>query len=71
MCMRFHRCNRSETQAERTTDAEHGLVIIAAGIAFAIALVIATHLPEALEIASSHVNAAHAMLVGARLSGPR
>ena len=69
MCMQSHRFNRSEAPAGHTTNAEHGLVIIAAGVAIAIALLIATSLPEALDIASSHANAAHAMLVGANVRG--
>ena len=67
MCMQSHRSSRSEAQAGHTTDAEHGLVIIAAGVAIAIALLIAINLPEALEIAASHANAAHATLVGANV----
>lgn len=71
MHTKFHRCNRIDTKAERTGDAEHGLVIIAAGVAIAIALLIATSLPEALDIASSHANAAQAMLGGASASSSR
>ena len=71
MHMKFHRGSRFDTEAARTGDGEHGLMIIVAGVAIAIALLIATCLPEALDIASRHANAAHALLGGSGAHSPR
>ena len=71
MHIKFHRRSRFDTKSTRTADGEHGLMIIVAGVAIAIALLIATSLPEALDIASRHANAAQAMLGGASVRNPR
>ena len=68
--MKFHRRRPFITKAAHTGDGEHGLMIIVAGVAIAIALLIATSLPEALDIASSHANAAQAMLGGSGARSP-